>query len=186
MGAGLLAENITIDEQINEWILTHIGEHFSDCCLIIIWIILLAITFNEIMPTINIFYNILERNWYLENDAPNSEKGEVWVFYWNGKLIITSPLKESKGKSCVYSWKYNPQMKSIILLSEERTQVFSNFNIQNFFNYQLLSFTTNQSSSLYQFSSMMPQLVNIAEENSDCDEEDENQSDESIEMQERR
>lgn len=176
LGARLLAENITIDEQINEWILVHIGEYFSDCCFIIVWVILLVITFNEIMPAINLFYNILERNWYLENDAPNSEKGEVWIFYKNGKLIITSPLKEGKEISHIYSWKYNPQMKSIMLLSEERTQVFSNFNVQTFLN-QTLSFTTNQQNSLYQFSSMMPQIVNMAEEDNDskCEEDDENQ-----------
>lgn len=189
LGAGFLAENTTIDEQINEWILTYIGEYFSDCCFMIVWVILLIITFNEIMPVITIFYNILEKNWYLENEAPNSEKGEAWIFYKNGKLIITSPL-ESKEISHVYAWKYNPQMKSIILLSEERTQVFFNFNVQNFYNYQSLSFTTNQPNSLYQFSSMMPQIVNMTEEDNDGDydgeREDKNQCNESIEVQENR
>lgn len=190
LGAGFLAENTTIDEQINEWILTYIGEYFSDCCFMIVWVILLIITFNETMPVITIFYNILEKNWYLENEAPNSEKGETWIFYKNGKLIITSPLKESKEISHVYAWKYNPQMKSIILLSEERTQVFFNFNVQNFYNYQSLSFTTNQPNSLYQFSSMMPQIVNMTEEDNDGDydgeREDKNQCNESIEVQENR
>ena len=55
-------------------------------------------------------------------------------------------------------------------------------------NYQSLSFTTNQPNSLYQFSSMMPQIVNMTEEDNDSDyggeSEDENQCNESIEMQE--
>ncbi len=183
-------QQTTIDEQINNWILTHIGKYFSDCCLLIISIILFLMTPFKIMPAITPFNNICETNWYLENDAPNSEKGEAWIFYKNGKLIITSPLKESKEISHVYVWKYNPQMKSIILLSEERTQVFSNFNVQNFYNYQSLSFTTNQPNSLYQFSSMKPQIVNMTEEDNDSDydgeSEDENQCNESIEMQEDR
>ncbi len=146
-------QQTTIDEQINHWILTHIGKYFLECYLLPTWIILFFMTLPKIMPAISPFDTICETNWYLENDAPNSEKGESWVFYWNGKLIITSPLKEGKGNSHVYSWKYNPQMKSIILLSEERTQVFFNFKVQNFSNYQSLSFTTNQPNSLYQFSS---------------------------------
>lgn len=150
-------QQITIDEQINNWILTHIGKYFSDWCFLITLMILSCMTACKIMLAISPFDNICETNWYLENDAPNSEKGEAWVFYWNGKLIITSPLKEGKGNSRVYSWKYNPQMKSIILLSEERTQVFFNFNVQNFCNYQSLSFTTNQPNTLYQFSSRSPE-----------------------------
>lgn len=182
-GTGIyITQQTAIDEQINNWILTHIGNYFSDCCLIITWVILLIMTTSKIMSTIIPFNNLWEKNWYLENDAPNSEKGEAWVFYKNGKLIITSPRKGGTEKSCIYSWKFNPQMKSIILLSEERTQVFFNFNVQDsFLDYQSLSFTSNQPNSLYQFSSMMPKVTN-AEEN---DKNNKNQSNASIELQEK-
>ncbi len=129
-------------------------------CILPIMLLVMPVnlTRKKIVPAISLLQQVWEKSWYLENDVQGAEKGDAWIFYRNGQLIITSPCRDGREKSLVYYWKYDPKMQSIILYSENRTQVLINIAVKNYGSgIQSLSFTTNHPNSLHQFSSVMPE-----------------------------
>ena len=95
---------------------------------------------------------IWERVWYLSENAPLALKGEAWVFYKNGTLLISSIQKNFKDITNTYTWKYNPKMNSIIIFSKNRTQIFTNIEVKEINGIQLLTFTSILPYSTYSFS----------------------------------
>ena len=125
---------------------------------IMLLVIPVNLTRKRIIPAISLLQQVWEKNWYLENDVQGAEKGDAWIFYKNGQLIITSPYRDGQEKSLVYSWQYDPRMRSIILHSGNKTRVLINITVKNNGSgIQSLSFTTNHPNSLHQFSSVMPE-----------------------------
>lgn len=55
-------QQTTLDKQINNWMLTHLGKYFSESCLLpTTWIILLFMTASKIMPAIRSFVLYVKR-----------------------------------------------------------------------------------------------------------------------------
>ena len=125
---------------------------------IMLLVIPVNLTRKRIIPAISLLQQVWEKSWYLENDVQGAEKGDAWIFYKNGQLIITSPYRDGQEKSLTYSWQYDPRMRSIILYSGSKTRVLMNIEVKNNGSgIQSLSFTTNHPNSLHQFSSVMPE-----------------------------
>ena len=96
-----------------------------------------------------------ERVWYLYENAPLSSRGETWIFYKNGMLLISNRQKDFKDITNTYTWKYNPKMNSIIIFSKNRTQVFTNIEVKKINGIEHLSFTSTLPCSLYNFSTVV-------------------------------